>query len=285
MWTLTPRCLPPSLNHVVLRCWLILCVTAVVHVVCDCPQDVTLQAYGCFTSYSTELQNMYKSRHKLCCGVNVEVLRAFCSSYVSAVACITSLKSRCPRERHSQINKSLVNLQGSEKELAELCFDDNLYEQYAIHQTCFANEGFLTEHCFERFFNSTLRIMSRVRHGSMYDLCSNMRKIMDCVKPNILMKCGPVAEGLVDKLIKPMVRRSSECDYESLDDYPPTQRLSFPRQSTPKPTLPVYSVKRHRLVITDKTALYHGRSSCATSYNFSILCVLVYVTKLLNSAS
>ena len=27
-----------------------------------------------------------------------------------------------------QINKSLVNLQGSEKELAELCFDDNLYE-------------------------------------------------------------------------------------------------------------------------------------------------------------
>ena len=46
---------------------------------------------------------------------------------------------------------------------------------------------------------------------------------MDCVKPNILMKCGPVAEQLVEKLIKPMVRQSSECDYENFDEFPSTQ--------------------------------------------------------------
>ncbi|ESO91222.1 hypothetical protein LOTGIDRAFT_153652 [Lottia gigantea] len=46
----------------------------------DCPHDVTAQAYGCFTSYSSHLQNMQASRRQLCCGVDVETLRAFCSS-------------------------------------------------------------------------------------------------------------------------------------------------------------------------------------------------------------
>ncbi|KAH9489116.1 hypothetical protein Btru_042241 [Bulinus truncatus] len=46
----------------------------------SCPHDVKTSANECFTAYSPQLVNMMNSGNKLCCGMDVETLRAFCES-------------------------------------------------------------------------------------------------------------------------------------------------------------------------------------------------------------
>jgi hypothetical protein len=54
----------------------------------------------------------------------------FCfSSYISAMKCISSLKSACPLNTHPEIDMTMTNLQGAQAELAELCRDDVIYER------------------------------------------------------------------------------------------------------------------------------------------------------------
>ena len=52
----------------------------------------------------------------------------FFSSYVEAVTCISTLLERCPEERHREIKLALLNFNGMEKELSDLCMTNNLYE-------------------------------------------------------------------------------------------------------------------------------------------------------------
>ncbi|KAK6175325.1 hypothetical protein SNE40_013813 [Patella caerulea] len=177
-----------------------------------CPRDVTATAYGCFTSYSRNLQNMESSRRQLCCGVDVETLRAFCSSYVQAMSCIRRLKSDCPESYHSKIDVPLVNLEGAHEGLHDLCSDDFLYERYARYQSCFMLEGDESEYCFHKNLNTSIRILSKI-DKTTHQLCTDMKKVVKCITYNINLKCGPRAAELVELLVKPMVRHSAQCNY------------------------------------------------------------------------
>ncbi|KAL5013468.1 hypothetical protein ScPMuIL_007738 [Solemya velum] len=181
--------------------------------VCGCPSNVQQKAFSCFRDYSTQLLNMHKSSRKLFSGVDVETLRAFCSSYISAMDCIAVLKSNCPEDVHSDIDFTLINVEGAYKELSELCHDDNIYEIYARHQTCFREEGDMSEWCYKQNMNISIRFMSKIDNRALEELCGDINKVQACIKPNIESKCGPEAVKLVEILVKPMIRGSTQCDY------------------------------------------------------------------------
>ena len=63
----------------------------------------------------------------------------FFSSYIEALTCISNLLEVCPEERHRDIKVALVNFNGMEQELSDLCMTNNLYESKYIwvgFQTC-----------------------------------------------------------------------------------------------------------------------------------------------------
>ncbi|XP_046354394.1 uncharacterized protein LOC124133855 [Haliotis rufescens] len=191
----------------------VVCTLVVCGVKGECPQDVKSQAYSCFTDYSSQYQNMQYSQRKMCCGVDVETLRAFCSSFVQAMQCLDHLKGRCPAEKHKLIDQTKQNLKGAEQGLRDLCSDDNIYEKYARHQNCFALQGYVSEDCLTKYMNNSIRLMSKVNRKTIDELCRDMRNAMNCIKPNIQAMCGVEASKLVEILIKPMVRDSAQCDY------------------------------------------------------------------------
>ncbi|ESO91223.1 hypothetical protein LOTGIDRAFT_153653 [Lottia gigantea] len=136
------------------------------------------------------------------------------SSYVQAMACIHNLKSVCPKELYPKIQRSLVNLEGAKEGLQDLCFDDSLYERYARYQSCFMMEGDNSEYCFHKNLNTSIRILSTVESKSTHQLCTDMNRVVKCISFNINMKCGEHAAKLVELLVKPMVRHSTQCSYQ-----------------------------------------------------------------------
>ncbi|XP_052073386.1 uncharacterized protein LOC127711389 [Mytilus californianus] len=177
-----------------------------------CPSNVQREAFSCFAGYSTQLLNMQKSSETLFTGVDVELLRAFCSSYIQSMTCVDTLKKKCPSTLHEKIEVTLFHFEGAREELSELCKDDALYEVYARHMTCFLTSGSYSERCFEDTMNTSVRLMSRFDDKSLPQLCRDFRKTLNCIQTKIKRRCNEEAAGLVPILVKPMVRRSNLCD-------------------------------------------------------------------------
>jgi len=180
-----------------------------------CPKNVYQRANDCFSEYKVKLHIMRMS-DKLCCGVDVETLRAFCHSYTSAKRCILSLRNSCPNYEHRDINAALANLEDSGHALDELCADDSIIEAYAMYQHCFRGNANRTARCFNKHMthskHSDIHFLSAVTVHNKETFCSDMRGLVKCVEKNY-MKCGREAGKLAGVLVKPMVRQSGDCDY------------------------------------------------------------------------
>ncbi|KAL8558838.1 hypothetical protein ACOMHN_031767 [Nucella lapillus] len=195
-----------------------------------CPSDVGQQANACFAGYNREFQNIRSSPKRLCCGVDVETLRAFCRSYVDAISCVRPLKKRCPRSQ--AIEDAMKNLHGAETSLKSLCSDDTNIEKYALHQTCITKAGPTTKRCFQQYLNTsdTVKLMTSVDTRHIAQFCSDMRGTLQCIQTNIRQTCGEDASDLVTKLVKPMVRQSTKCNYNVVTKAPVS------RQGQPSPS-------------------------------------------------
>ncbi|XP_062611517.1 uncharacterized protein LOC134273326 [Saccostrea cucullata] len=204
-----------------------------------CPSPVQKYAFECFTDYNTQMLNMKKSSATLLSGVDVEILRAFCSSYNTAVACIGNIKEVCPKSLHRKIEATQMNLEGAHSELSELCSDDSIYERYARYMACFREFGPYSESCFKREMKSQLRLMQWISEDDIYQLCSDLAQTLDCITSTITIECGPEAAQLVPVLVKPMVKKSSKCDVISttISEVSPTtaKRRRPYRQKTSTP--------------------------------------------------
>ncbi|XP_064606869.1 uncharacterized protein LOC135471534 [Liolophura sinensis] len=182
----------------------------------QCPKRVQDHANACMADYSTQFQNMQSDRRKLFSGMDVEPLRAFCSGYKQSMACIEVLKRNCSnnsQEAYPKIDTALLNLKGARTALTDLCKDDNLYEVYARFRTCFVTEGPASEYCFTRIMNVSIQLLTTLDYKSTDELCSDMRQVMQCIKSNIELHCGMEASTIVEKLVRPMVRGSSQCSF------------------------------------------------------------------------
>lgn len=174
----------------------------------ECPrQNLQETALQCFNNFSTQKVHLDKSGSRLFSGIDIEVLRIFCSSYTDAMTCISNLIEFCPEDKHREIKVALVNFSGMEQELQDLCTTNGLYEKYAQHMTCFMERGQKSDWCFDRHLNVTVNDLTQE------DLCCRMREVTNCIENNIRQGCGAEASELVHRLVKPMVRRSGSCTY------------------------------------------------------------------------
>lgn len=195
-----------------------------------CPHDVSKEANMCFTDFSREYQNVQNSQHGLCCGIDVEYLRAFCESYKDGMRCINKLRTKCPES--VGVERPISNLHGSEIALNDMCEKDILIEVYSRLQSCLTDVGPGTESCFRRHLNVTgVRLMSNVEARHTSEFCSNMKRTMDCIQSNVRPRCGSEAVDLVSVLVKPMVRHSSKCDY-SIATIAPVSQQGEPAKSS-----------------------------------------------------
>ncbi|KAK0063137.1 hypothetical protein Bpfe_007333, partial [Biomphalaria pfeifferi] len=211
----------------------------------SCPHDVKGTAHECFTAYSFQLTNMVNSANKLCCGMDVETLRAFCDSYRMAVSCIHHLRSTCHRARHLDIESASVHFEDTRHVLHELCSDDSLFENYAMHQTCLTKAGPVSEQCFNTHLghlvhsNQSFRFLTKIsNHRRKEQVCVDMYNTITCVKRNINNTCGHHAARLAITLVKPMVSVGTECNYTVIE--------SQQKQTTKKPH------HSHNALISDK---------------------------------
>lgn len=195
-----------------------------------CPSKLKMRSFSCFGDYNTQFLNMQKSQRTLFSGVDVELLRAFCSAYMSAMSCINQLRTDCGEDHHVVINKPLVNLHGATDELSYMCQNDDIYEVYARHMSCYMSHGSYSERCFNDVMNTTSRFLKRLEWTSLDDFCRDLSQMLQCIKVNIGRSCGQEAANLMDILAKPMVRSSTMCDKHvfSTKDYSETyQRTTF----------------------------------------------------------
>ncbi|KAK3103521.1 hypothetical protein FSP39_019833 [Pinctada imbricata] len=191
------------------RTWCALCLRSVP----TCPGNVKVAASTCFANYKQHYVNIQKRENTLFTGVDVEILRSFCSSYIDAMKCITDLKSRCASNSKFQINSTLADFDVAVDELSSLCLNDVVYEVYARHRTCFEMNKAYSMRCFDNIMNTSVRLLRRIDHKPLDEFCGDMKKLLSCIGNNIERNCNREAASLVEKLVKPMIRRSSQCDY------------------------------------------------------------------------
>ncbi|GFR94318.1 hypothetical protein ElyMa_000915900 [Elysia marginata] len=187
----------------------------------SCPSDLFIGTHACFTAFTLSYQRMKQSQQKLCCGLDVETLRALCRAYVDAMSCVDEVKSQCPVEKHRDIEKALVNLDGAREELNGLCSDDTIIENYAMYQSCLTTAGPASESCLVRHLErrgrqlgsegTRIRFLNLVQANTMEVFCRKLRSTISCVQQNVQQECGQQAATLVPSLVRPMVRYSATC--------------------------------------------------------------------------
>ncbi|CAL1539916.1 unnamed protein product [Lymnaea stagnalis] len=215
-----------SLNWIILasRVWITLAafLSLAVSSAMSCPHEISTSANYCFTDYTLQFQNMLSSANKLCCGMDAETLRAFCQAYRTAVTCITQLRTACPKERHDKIDTVWGNFEVARVGLRELCSDDSLIENYAMHQSCLTKAGPTSEMCFHTHLRTAteIKFLTEVTtHKNRNEqFCVEMLKTIECVRRNVNHTCGHQPAVLSVILVKPMVRMSTECNYSVIEN-------------------------------------------------------------------
>ncbi|XP_014768805.1 uncharacterized protein LOC106868175 [Octopus bimaculoides] len=174
----------------------------------QCPKDFTQKTTECLADYTRELNNVENNEYKLLTGIEVEAIRAFCSSYQKGMKCIEDFKSKCSRKEKPRI---LINLSQNQRELNKLCEDDRLYEKYARYQTCFILHSDHTENCFSKITKKTVTIFTKLKYPSDAVFCSNVKRVHNCIENTITDKCTKDAGKLVEYLLTPMIMKSAQC--------------------------------------------------------------------------
>ncbi|XP_060580680.1 uncharacterized protein LOC132737412 [Ruditapes philippinarum] len=188
--------------------------------VAQCAEVDTLisSAEECFQPYGTQKLYVDRSEQKLFSGIDIEILRAYCSSYLESMHCVSTLISSCPPSSRKQVEDALVNYSGIQKELTDLCTTSGLYELYAQYMTCYSKLGEKSEKCYRSKLNNTV---PNIYTPPTEQFCSQVREATLCIENNIREACGEQAKELVHLLVKPTVVGSAQCIYNIVDEKTP----------------------------------------------------------------
>lgn len=175
-------------------------------------------AAACFRPYNTQKHNVDRSDQKLFSGINIEILRAYCSSYLDAMQCVSRLLTGCPASSQREVEETLVSYNGIQEELTDLCTTQRLYELYSQHMGCFSSRGEKSEWCYKSKLNNTVQ---NIYSTPSEEFCSQVRDATFCIENNIRQGCGEQAKELVHLLVKPTISGSAQCKYNIVQEATP----------------------------------------------------------------
>ncbi|KAH3876427.1 uncharacterized protein LOC127868695 [Dreissena polymorpha] len=207
---------------------------------CPTSDRVQVTTQECFRQYSIQKVYVDRSERRLYSGVDIEILRAYCSSYLEAYTCVRQLLQSCPTSYHKDIKTALTPY-ADEPELTELCKTHRLYELYAQYMMCFSDRGKKSDWCFDKEINSSVMHVHQV---DVQELCNRMVSVTRCIESNIRLGCGEQAAELVHLLVKPTVPGSGQCVYPLNPETTSTVRRTQVQQPTNKPSGSVSSSKK-----------------------------------------
>ncbi|KAH3876442.1 hypothetical protein DPMN_000284 [Dreissena polymorpha] len=227
-----------------------------------CPTSDRIQAatQECFREYSIQKVFVDRSERRLFSGIDIEILRAYCSAYLDAYSCVRQLMQSCPSSHHADI-KTAVTPFADEHELTELCKTHRLYELYAQYMMCFSDRGKKSDWCFDKEINSSVMHLHQVE---VQELCNRLVSVTRCIESNIRLGCGEQAAELVHLLVKPTVPGSGQCVYPLYIETTATSARNQVQRPTNRPSMgPSTSFKK--------------ANSTTTSHSNSVLCILTFV--------
>ncbi|KAH3876431.1 hypothetical protein DPMN_000271 [Dreissena polymorpha] len=96
----------------------------------QCPTSDRVKAttQECLREYSIQKVYVDRSERRLYSGVDIEILRAYCSAYLEAFNCVRQLLQSCPTSHHADLKTALAPF-ADDPELTELCKTHRLYER------------------------------------------------------------------------------------------------------------------------------------------------------------
>ncbi|XP_045164340.2 uncharacterized protein LOC123528584 [Mercenaria mercenaria] len=189
-------------------------------VVAQCPDVETLKsdAEACFRPYSTQKLYLDRNDQKLFSGIDIEILRAYCSSYLKAMQCVSKLLKDCPQSSQKQVEEAIVNYNGIQEELTDLCTTQRLYELYAQYMTCYSTRGQKSEWCYKSKLNNTV---PNIYTQPTEQFCRRVQEATFCIENNIRQGCGEQAKELVHLLVTPTISGSAQCKYNIVEEKTP----------------------------------------------------------------
>ncbi|XP_062604809.1 uncharacterized protein LOC134266606 [Saccostrea cucullata] len=177
-----------------------------------CPDDVKSQTKTCFGDYETKIAGILTPGNSIISGVDAENIRLLCTGFKYGEACVANLKSKCPLDS-APIEEELLQLTLAEEELKVLCRDDSLYDVYARNRYCYEKSGIASEKCFRDVMNSSVRIITDLDQRSVTGFCGNVDTLLSCIGDALhAQKCSEESITQKDKLVRPLIRGSQECD-------------------------------------------------------------------------
>lgn len=209
-------------------CYLIPLIAVALTAASHCPKDYYSQSNACLTDYSIQLSNIRNNQFKLLTGIDVEAIRALCSSYLKALNCIDVLKQKCNRNQKERMEMALINFGQTQDELNKLCKDDRIYERYALYHTCYIRASSDTDSCLNKYINKPVSIFTKLKYSSRHELCNTMKRVYNCIEVAITRKCNRNAAKLVEYLLTPMVKDSAHCTFKDLPTTTTTTRVTTP---------------------------------------------------------
>ncbi|KAH3876441.1 uncharacterized protein LOC127868696 [Dreissena polymorpha] len=201
----------------------------------QCPTNYRVQAatQECFREYSIQKVYVDRSERRLFSGIDIEILRAYCSAYLDAYSCVRQLMQSCPTSHHKDIKTALASF-ADDPELTELCKTHRLYELYAQYMMCFSDRGKKSDWCFDKEINSSVMHVYQVK---VQELCNRMVSVTRCIESNIRLGCGEQAAELVHLLVKPTVPGSGQCVYPLNPETTGTSERNQIDQPTNRPSV------------------------------------------------
>lgn len=180
----------------------------------ECPENLRQTTTACFNNYGTQKSFVDRSEQRLFSGIDIEILRAYCSSYIEATLCIQRLKNDCPTSAENEIRMAINNYTGlqGEGELQNLCRTKSLYELYAQHMNCYAQRGKMSDLCFDR--SNVAGVYSS--QWAKEEICRRLQNATLCIENIIYKGCGEEAKELVHLLVRATVRGSRDCAVDAV---------------------------------------------------------------------
>ncbi|KAH3876424.1 uncharacterized protein LOC127868688 isoform X2 [Dreissena polymorpha] len=231
-----------------------------------CPTSDRVQAatQECFREYSIQKVYVDRGERRLYSGVDIEILRAYCSAYLDAFNCVRQLLQSCPTSHHKDIKAALTPF-ADDPELTELCKTHRLYELYAQYMICFSDRGKKSDWCFDKEISSSVMHVYQV---DVQELCNRMLSVTRCIESNIRLGCGEQAADLVHLLVKPTVPGSGQCVYPLYPETTSTVRRNNSQQDTNKHPGPLTKSRKSN----NTEALHPNVVISLLTYIFSIRC-------------
>ncbi|XP_061195200.1 uncharacterized protein LOC133203437 [Saccostrea echinata] len=191
---------------------LLLCICLPYFASGTCPGDVKGQIKNCFRDYEMKIEGILTPGNSIISGVDAENIRLLCTGFKYGEACVASLKSKCLQDT-AIIEAELLKLTLAEEELKLLCRDDSLYDVYARNRYCYEKSGIANEKCFRDVMNSSVRIITDLDQRSVTGFCGDVDSLLNCIGGALhAEQCSKESITQKDKLVRPLIRGSQECD-------------------------------------------------------------------------